>query len=1070
MKNNFSMDIISLVKNNLFNLKKGNMDFIKKIILILLVLLTPVIAFAQTNDNGSSAKVVKLKGFIQDSKGDPIIGASISVNGKGGTVTDLNGLFQLNCPEGSNIAISFIGYQKKEIKITNQSFLKVTLYESTEALKDIVVVGYGTQKKATLVGSVQSVNTSELRVPSANLTTAFAGKLAGVIATQTSGEPGSDGASFWIRGQSTFGSSTTPLVIIDGVEGATGDLNALDTDVIESLSILKDATATALYGTRGANGVVIVTTKNGQDREKPAINIRVEGYMNQPIKVPKLVDGATYMELYNEANDSRQSGGVDYTQTQIDNTRKKTNMYEYPDVNWYKQLFNNTSYNQDVDMSVRGGSQRADYFMNVSVHNQNGMLKNLGKKYGYSWNTNENVKRYVFQNNLGVNITPTTRASLKLHVELDPSDTPSSSTSTLFNDAMAISPVEFPIYFPSSSLVSTSTWKNANQRLWGGRWYSTTNEANPVAVGATGYSKTFSSTLLADFQIDQDLKFITKGLKATLLASFKNWSYTYTNHYVGYNQFSSSSYDDSTGLLDVSMVGSEKSQSLSYSSSSNGDRTYYFEGLLNYERTFGDNDVSLMAVYNQREYNYNEPSSDDNSLPFRTQGVAGRANYVYKGRYLSEFNFGYDGSENFAKGHRWGFFPSIGLGYIVSEEPWWKSSKIGNVITNLKVRGSWGEVGNADSSTRFMYLSSISLNKKGYTTGMTGNYSFSGPSYNRFGNEDITWETAYKTNLGLDLQLFKRVNITADVFKERRRNIFMQNEDIEAELGTGGTATYGNWGKVDNKGLDASINYNTNLGKDFIIQVNGTFTYAKNTVKAYPEAPYTTYPQLSLVGHSLNSVLGYVADGLFKDANDVSSSPTQTISGITMLPGDIKYKNLPNKDGTTDNEIDSNDRKYIGHPTVPEIVYGFGTNMKYKNCDLSLFFQGQGIVSLFMSGFHPFGTIINDNYNVLKWVASNRWTTANQNVNAKYPRLSEAVNTNTTATSTYWMRDASFLKLKAVEIGYTYKKFLRFYISGMNLLTFSKFKLWDPAMGGGSGFAYPTQRTINIGLQMSFNK
>jgi TonB-linked SusC/RagA family outer membrane protein len=1027
-------------------------------------------ARCQTLAKQGPSTILKLEGLVQDSKGDPIIGASVSLNGKAKVITDLNGVFQITCPEGSTLAVSFIGYQKKEIKITNQTFLKVTLYESTETLKDIVVVGYGTQKKATLVGAVQSVKAEDLRVTSSNLSTAFAGKLAGVIATQSSGEPGSDGASFWIRGVSTYGGTTTPLVIIDGVEGSSGDLNSLDPEIIENFSILADATATALYGTRGANGVIIVTTKSGQDREKPAINIRVEGYMNSPIKVPKLVDGATYMELDNEAIENRESGSVEYTQAQIDNTRNKTNKYYYPDVDWYKELFNNTAWNQDVSLNVRGGSQRADYFMNVSVHNENGMSKNLGKKYGYSWNTNENIKKYVFQNNLGVKITPTTHASLKLHVEMDDAHNPTTSTSTLFYDAMAIGPAEFPVYFPLSSLEPTSDYKDANQVLWGGKMRYN-NESNPVALDAIGYNKTFQSTLIANFQVDQDLKFITKGLKASVIASFKNWSYTYTNHYVGYNQFDATDYDTSSGLVDVSLLGTESARSLSYSYNHSGDRTIYFEGLLNYERTFGDHDFSLMGVYNQREYDQGSPSSNDASLPYRTQGIAGRANYVYKGRYLSEFNFGYNGSENFAKGHRWGFFPSIGLGYIISEESWWKSSQIGNIITNLKFRGSWGKVGTADSDTRFMYLSSITLSSGHYyTTGTTADYSLSGPVYSRTGNSDITWETATKTNLGLDLQFFKKLNLTADFFYEKRRNIFMEKESISAELGTGSTSLYGNWGAVNNKGVDASLNYNTDIGKDWTVQVNGTFTFARNTVKAYPESPYTEYPQLSKVGHSINSVLGYVAQGLFKDDADVASSPTQSISGLTNRAGDIKYEDLPNKDGETDGEITTNDRKYIGHPTVPEIVYGFGASAKYKNLDFSVFFQGQGLVSLFMSGFHPFETIANCNYNVLKWVANNRWTTDNQNVNAKYPRLSDIANTNTTVTSTFWMRNASFLKLKNAEIGYTYKKLFRFYASGANLLTFSKFKIWDPAMGGGSGFAYPTQMTVSVGLQMSFNK
>lgn len=443
--------------------------------------------------------------------------------------------------------------------------------------------------------------------------------------------------------------------------------------------------------------------------------------------------------------------------------------------------------------------------------------------------------------------------------------------------------------------------------------------------------------------------------------------------------------------------------------------------------------------------------------------MAGRITYGYGNRYLFEANFGYNGSENFAKGKRFGFFPSVALGYVFSEENYWDPLK--NVVSYFKIRGSYGLVGNDSDRTRFMYMSDISLSGAGYTTGADGQYTLSGPVYNRFENPNITWETGKKLNVGFDLEFFNKLNIMLDWFREDRSGIFLERGTVPAFIGTASTKVYGNLGEVTNHGVDLSIDYTQPIGRDYTISAKGTFTYAHNEILKMDDPDFIQYPNLSRVGHSVNSFLLYKAQRLFIDQNEVRNSPDQLLGGEVMA-GDIKYINQPDAYGNYDNVINSNDRIYAGYPEVPEIVYGFGVSAQLKHVDLSIFFQGVGRTSLVMSGFHPFGINKNVKRNVMKFVADDYWSEQNQNIYAKYPRLSVEEYGNNIAPSTYWLRDASFLKLKNVEIGYSFKKF-RVYLSGSNLLTFSNFKLWDPEQGGGSGLKYPTQRVFNIGFQMT---
>lgn len=995
----------------------------------------------KVSEQSVSQKKRLLQGLVKDEQGNPIIGASIQLKNTGtGVITDLDGLFQIQVTDkNSVIVISYIGYVTQEISVGDRSSITVQLKEDTKSLEEVVVTAFGaTQKKETMVGSIQQVRPAELKVPSSSLSTSFAGRMAGVIAIQRSGQPGADGADFWIRGKSTFGDATGVLIVLDGVEISSSDLNALDPEVIESFSILKDATATAMYGTRGANGVMIVTTKSGQDLLKPIINFRLETSMSQLTSVPEMVGGVDYMKLYNEALTTRGITTGLYDDTKIRATEQGLNPLVYPNVDWYNEMFNKNAFAQRFNFNIRGGKKAVTYFMSASVKHDAGNLKSLSKDY-FSYNNNINVMRYDFVNNLSIKATNTTKISLGLNVSLRDWKGPSAGVDGIFSMSREASPVDFPIVYPARNDKEIYT-------LWGGMSGGIYNNGyrNPVAEYVVGYKKQFASTVNANIRLDQDLKMVTKGLKLHVLASFKNWSKTETTRKAGYNQFEIDQYNEATGEYTLSRVGNEQKTALNTEGAATGDRRIFIQAYLDYKRKFGVHDVNAMLLYNQDQLDNNKPDNLLSSLPRRKQGIAARLSYAYDDRYLAEVNFGYNGSENFAKNNRFGFFPSIALGYNISQEKFWEP--ISNVISHFKLRGSYGLVGNDGINERYAYLEDIVLSsdKWKYTTGVNQNVNLQGPVWNRYYNPNLTWEVGKKLNVGFDMQLFHQVNLNFDVFKEIRSKIYMQKVNTLPDfIGTGETKIYENSGKMKNVGFDIALDYNKQITKDFFLSFKGTLTYAHNTILERDEPPFQLYPNLSSVGYSRGQHLVYVADGLFRDQADVDSHAEQTL-GYIPQPGDIKYVDQPDANGNCDGIINTNDRVYMGYPEDPEIVYGFGPSMKYKNWDFSFFFQGAARTSILMSGFHPFGK--NATRGVMKFIADDYWSESNPNPNAAYPRLTRDTNANNTVNSSYWLRNGAFLKLKNAEIGYTFKMF-RAYLNGSNLLTFSPFKHWDPEMG-----------------------
>lgn len=995
-----------------------------------------------------------------DGLGIPGVNVIEKSNPLNGVATDFDGNFTIEVPENAVLIFSAIGMQTIEVLAKNAKTIQ--MQEDSKQLDEVVVTAFGTgQKKASMVGSIQAIRPSELKIPAANLSAGFAGKLAGVIAVQRSGEPGADGANFWIRGIASV-NATNPLIILDGVEISSGDLNTLDPEIIDGFSILKDATATALYGSRGANGVVIVTTKNGANLDKPIINFRVEGYMTEPTKIPKFVDGHEYMSLFNEAIANLSTGDVPYPESKIEGTRQNLNPYVYPNVNWYDELFKEKALNQKVNFNIRGGGKKVDYFMSVTFDHQTGMFKNRSTEFS-SFDNSIDVKRYAFQNNIRARFSETSVLSLRLNAQMSDKRMPVKGINDIFASTMNANPVDFPIRFPDDGITPYIKWGS-----YGG---TATADLNPFAQAIGGYSDNFNSTVIANLEFQQELDMITPGLKFSALASFKNWASTTTERNQGRNNFELTNFslnDDGSYNLDLTRLGDEQSTTLSSKGKNAGDRRLYFQLMFLWNRSFGKHDLNAMLNYNQDEFSTNIADKNIlNNLAKRRQNVAGRVTYAYDNKYLFEANFGYNGSENFAKGKRFGFFPSVAVGYNVSEEKFWEPIK--PYISNFKIRGSYGLVGNDQiGGDRFAYLADVQLQDDGrsYTTGLSQSYKLNGVKIKRFGNPGISWETGEKLNIGTDITFFNDLRLTFDFFKEKRKDIFIERGAIPTYMGTADSKLWGNLAEIENKGFDIALDYNKQFNDNLILSFKGTFTFARNKVLKWDEPPFMEYPQLAKVGHRLNMYQGYVAERLFIDDADVKNSPEQKISSPVQA-GDIKYKDILNVNGKADGQIDKNDREYIGNPKVPEIVYGFGPSVQYKNFDFGLFFQGVANTSLMMEGFHPFGTQYNRN--VLQFIADDYWSSTNQNIHAKYPRLTKLDHKNNTEHSSFWLRDGSFLKLKSVEMGYSFKKNMRVYLRGLNLLTFSKFKLWDPEMGGGSGLKYPTQRTISIGFQMTIN-
>ena len=1004
----------------------------------------------EEDENATNGSASTISGTVISAvDNQPIIGAVVYVDGQSSNVsmTDIDGNYTINVPAGAkNIVFSCLGYTDRKVPCNQPILLKVvTMSEESNILQDAVVVGFGKQKKESMVGSVTAISPGELKTTSSNLSNAFAGRIAGVVTVQSSGEPGADGSNFWIRGISTFGTNNQPLIILDGVEIDNSVLNMISPESIEQFSVLKDATSTALYGSKGANGVLIVTTKEGRSNEKMMVNIRVENGWTMPSRMTPIADGVTYMENYNEAR--RNDNLTDYySEEKILGTRLGINPYVYPNNDWYSMMFKDFSYNQTANVNLRGGGKRINYFLNACINHENGIIKNNDVA---NFSVEESIMKYQFQSNVTAQVTNTTKVSLKMTTQISDRYKPVTAPNTLFLYTMQSNPVSFPAYFPAEEEDTHVRYGSAPS------WGTGDVLTNPLAFLNMGYYTIGLTTQLTTVNIDQDLNFITKGLKASFMASFKSYQdRTTTNHLMPY-YYRLADYSvnpDGTYSYTMAQVGGDGNEYLSSKAYYSGNRRFNIQANVDYSRTFRKHDVSGTLVFLMSQL------QDGNVLPFRTMGFAGRATYNYDSRYFIEGNFGYNGSENFAKGKRWGFFPSVAGGWVISNEPFY-SSDFKKVVSLLKLRASYGLSGNDSLSQRFPYIGSVTIKgNRGVYFGKDEIITYTAGSINTWSNPDATWEVSRKLNVGIELGLFSNLTLIADIFKEHRSGIFMQRRSTPASTGFQSQTAYANIGEVDNQGIDASLEYKKVFNKDFTISAQGTFTYAHNEVVAKDEPAYQ-YEYQKLVGKPINAIYGYVAAGLFQSQEEIDNWPRQDFGEI-LQPGDIKYVDL-NSDGV----IDGDDQTSIGFPTIPEINYGFGISINYKKFDFSFLFQGAANVSILMSNHHPFMTKDVTGLNMTKWVADDHWT--KDNPNAAYPRLSSVWNNNNTAQSSFWVKNGAYIRLKNVEFGYSFYKF-RAFATASNLFTLSPFKYWDPEMGSGNGLSYPIQTVVRLGLQYNF--
>lgn len=1038
----------------------------KKIAMTLALILSTVAAVSQTKT---------VKGVIyEEETGEPMPGATVSVEGSTrGVMTDLDGSFELTGVKPTDkLKFECLGKETQVLQVGTMTNFVVKLKNAANELDEVTVVAFGKQRKESVIGSISTVDVKTLKVPSSNLTTALAGNVAGVIAYQRTGEPGQDNADFFVRGITTFGANTSPLILIDNIELTSTDLARLQPDDIESFSIMKDATATALYGARGANGVIFVTTKRGQ--EGPAkIFARVETSISAPTDVVELADPVTYMKSYNEAISTRDPlGELMYTYDKIEQTGKPgANRLIYPANDWYDMLFKDFATSYRANVSARGGGKVATYYVSGAYTEDTGVLK-VDKRN--SFNNNIDDKNYTLRSNVDINVTPTTKLAVRLTGNFRDYQGPLNGGSDVYRQVMHSDPVLFPAYYP------VDDEHVGIQHIMFGN-YEDGSYINPYANLVKGYKNYQRSQMIAAVQLEQDLKFITKGLSFMTLFNLTRLSEFTVNRQFNPYWYRLDRYDSYTGEYHVNRINENGTDYLTYSESGKTVKnTMYSETRLNYNRSFGKHDVTGLLVFTASESLTANAGSLQLSLPSRNAGLSGRFTYGYDKRYFVEYNFGYNGSERFHKSHRWGFFPSAGLAWMMSNEKWFKP--LTKVVSNLKLRYSYGLVGNdniGSSSNRFYYLSEMSMNNSGLgaSFGETRNVSYNGIGVVRYANEAITWEKSYKSNYALELGLFKKLDIIAEYFTEHRTDIFMQRADIPNTMGLQ-AAVYGNIGQARSKGIDIQADYKQAWASGLWASARANFTYSTGKYDVYEEPTYPeSYRQHA--GRSIRQTWGYIAERLFVDDEDAANSPSQAAFGSQYGGGDIKYTDV-NGDGVITNA----DMVPIGYPTSPEIIYGFGVSLGHKGFDFSVFFQGLGRESFWIDATSAYSTKYNkygtapfvNNGQLLKAYSDSHWSEDNRDIYALYPRYSAYENHNNTQVSTWWMRDGSFVRLKQMEFGYTLPQKLtnkihidnlRVYFQGNNLLCWSKFKLWDPELAG-EGFNYPIQRTFNIGVNVTF--
>lgn len=1034
---------------------------------------TAITTMSKKNDErDSNQQEIVVSGRVVDQDGFPMPGVQVAVKERNGVgvITDIDGKYTIKCSSNEILVFSFIGYISLEEKASEVINVTITLQEDTIALEEVQVVAFGKQKKESVVSSITTINPKELKVASSNMTTALAGKLAGVIAYQRSGEPGLDNAEFFIRGITSFSAAgkKNPLILIDGIEMNTSDLARVNPDDIASFSVMKDANSAALYGARGANGVILVTTKEGV-AEKLSVNVRAEQSSSVNSSLVELADPITYMKLHNEARITR-SGRLDYAYSpeKIYYTEQGQNSLMYPSVDWYNYLVKDRTSNQRVNINASGGGKMVQYYVAGNFQHDTGILKDTPEN---SISSNIDLKRFQLRSNVTIKVNPQTTGMVRFYGTFDDSHGPKQGGAEVFQLARNASPVRFlPTYPKDEANLFT------NHILFGTSVISQNNYfVNPLAEIISGYKESRRSMMLTQMELEH--KFVNKldGLFIKGLFNLKRDSYYDLNRsYRPFYYEPATTVDGSYKLRNFNP--STGSEYLSYDFGSKSVlASMYGEVRIGYNKIFDKkHDMNILLVSSMQETTNTEVVSIQQSLPQRNISTAGRFAYGYDSRYFAEFNFGYNGSERFAKNNRFGFFPSFGLGWLAFNESFMEPLK--NVVTNLKFKATYGLVGNdqiGSLNDRFFYMSQVNMEDAsyGYTFGTESGTVKPGISITRYPNSLVTWEIAKKMNLGVELGLFNDLTILADYFTERRENILQTRQNVPSTMGLV-TIPQSNLGIAEGKGFEVEVKYQKSFNNNMWLVANGNFTYATSKYLKVEEPDYTDTPWRSLVGRKLNMIEGYIAERLFIDEEEVNNSPVQNFGdAINTMAGDIKYKDI-NDDGV----INSNDLLPIGYPTTPEIIYGTGFSFGINRFDVSSFFQGSARSSFMLnvSAISPF--INNGQRALLKYIADDHWSEANRSFRPFWPRLAESVIQNNAQNSTYWLQDGSFIRFKTAEIGYSLPEemlsrfkinTLRFYLSGVNLWVWSKFKLWDPEMAG-NGLGYPVQRVYNLGVNIIF--
>ena len=1010
--------------------------------------------------NALAQEQLNISGTVTDAAGEALIGVSVTVkDAKGlGTITNIDGKYNIKMQQYQTLVFSYIGYKPVSVLVKgDKKVIDVQMSEEkTNAIDEVVVTGLGTQKKLTVTGAITNVDVSQMKqFPSSNFTNALAGNVPGIIAMQSSGQPGKSTSRFWVRGISTFGASASAMILVDGFE--RNNIDDLNIEDIESFSVLKDASATAIYGSKGANGVILITTKHGK-AGKININVKGEASYNTRTITPKFIDAPTYANLLNEARVTRNLA-PQYQPEELALIRSGLDPDFYPNVDWSKLLLKNGAMSYRADLSMSGGGNTARYFVSLSYVEDQGMYntdETLRKKY----DTNANYKRWNYRMNVDIDVTPTTIIKLGVSGNLNKRNSPGLGDQYLWSELFGFNALSSPVLYSNGYVPAYGN--NIHQM---NPWVSSTR---------TGYNEEWDNNIQTNVTVEQKLDFITKGLSFTGRFGYD----TYNSNHIYYRLWPAmyrANSRDSQGNIIWDKLFEETS--MSQTSGGDGSRHEFLEALLRWDRTFDKlHNFSAVSRFTQDERIQTRNIGTDikNSVSKRNQGLAGQLTYNYALRYFIDFNFGYNGSENFADHHCYGFFPAFSLAWNVAEEPLVKKAL--PWLNMFKLRYSWGKVGN-DNMGRFPYLYTLDYTPNiGYNWGSNlSSGTIPGIHYTQMASPNVTWEVARKTDFGFDFVAFdNKFSLTMDYFHEKRTGIFIQRMFLPDITGLE-SYPWANVGAVKSQGFDGNFQYKDHIG-EINWTVRGNITYSKNTILERDEEN-NVYAYQYGKGYRVNQQRGLIALGLFRDYDDIRNSPKQ--SWGTVQPGDIKYKDV-NGDGI----VDDGDRVAIGATDTPSLIYGLGASVSWRGFDLNLHFQGAGKYT-FLINSGAVNAFRDGRWgNILQGITDNRWissdisgTKETENPNAPYPRLSYGYNLNNQQSSSFWLRNGRFLRLKNLDIGYTLPKpmvntihleSVRIYISGQNLITWSPFKLWDPELDSSQrGQIYPITRSLTAGIQIS---